>query len=173
MWETLKSRLLQTSKGKKPFRRQPTKGDDRQMACDQSQLLIMDEPTRGIDVGAKSEIHKMLRELANEGTGVIIISSRAAGNHRRCGQGGRDARGENQRGAFGQRPERRKYYRVRIGRTAENSRKLRGEKWKKEHFKNQKTQIHSKKLFAFRGNLGYFPDHWHHSNPEYPFRRIS
>ena len=39
------------------------------------QLLIMDEPTRGIDVGAKSEIHKMLRKLANEGIGVIIISS--------------------------------------------------------------------------------------------------
>ena len=39
------------------------------------QLLIMDEPTRGIDVGAKSEIQKMLRKLANEGIGVIIISS--------------------------------------------------------------------------------------------------
>lgn len=38
-------------------------------------VLIMDEPTRGIDVGAKSEIHKLLRNLANEGLGIILISS--------------------------------------------------------------------------------------------------
>lgn len=38
-------------------------------------LIIMDEPTRGIDVGAKSEIHKMIRELAQSGVGVIVISS--------------------------------------------------------------------------------------------------
>jgi ribose transport system ATP-binding protein len=38
-------------------------------------ILFMDEPTRGIDVGAKSEIHKLLRDLAQEGIGVIVISS--------------------------------------------------------------------------------------------------
>lgn len=38
-------------------------------------ILIMDEPTRGIDVGAKSEIHNMLRVLSNQGINVIIISS--------------------------------------------------------------------------------------------------
>lgn len=38
-------------------------------------LLVMDEPTRGIDVGAKAEIHNMLRELSNNGINVIIISS--------------------------------------------------------------------------------------------------
>jgi len=38
-------------------------------------LLILDEPTRGIDVGAKSEIHKLLRKLCNEGVCVVIISS--------------------------------------------------------------------------------------------------
>lgn len=38
-------------------------------------VLILDEPTKGIDVGAKAEIHKLLRELANEGIGIIIISS--------------------------------------------------------------------------------------------------
>ena len=38
-------------------------------------VIFMDEPTRGIDVGAKSEIHAMLRELSNTGIGVIIISS--------------------------------------------------------------------------------------------------
>lgn len=39
------------------------------------ELIIMDEPTRGIDVGAKRDIHFMLRALANQGTGVILISS--------------------------------------------------------------------------------------------------
>lgn len=38
-------------------------------------ILILDEPTRGIDVGAKSEIHRLLRDLANQGMGIIIISS--------------------------------------------------------------------------------------------------
>ncbi|MDP2575218.1 sugar ABC transporter ATP-binding protein [Vibrio penaeicida] len=38
-------------------------------------VIIMDEPTRGIDVGAKHEIHALLRKLASEGVGVIIISS--------------------------------------------------------------------------------------------------
>lgn len=38
-------------------------------------LIIMDEPTRGIDVGAKSEIHNLLRKLADQGVGVIIVSS--------------------------------------------------------------------------------------------------
>jgi len=38
-------------------------------------LIIMDEPTRGIDVGAKFEIHKMLRDMANTGLGIIVISS--------------------------------------------------------------------------------------------------
>ncbi|GAK50450.1 ABC transporter, nucleotide binding/ATPase protein (Sugar) [Candidatus Moduliflexus flocculans] len=38
-------------------------------------VILIDEPTRGIDVGAKSEIHKLIRELANQGIGVIMISS--------------------------------------------------------------------------------------------------
>ena len=38
------------------------------------EVLIMDEPTRGIDVGAKAEIYKMLRDLADAGKGVIVIS---------------------------------------------------------------------------------------------------
>jgi ribose transport system ATP-binding protein len=38
-------------------------------------ILIADELTRGVDVGAKSEIHSLLRALATEGTGVIVVSS--------------------------------------------------------------------------------------------------
>lgn len=38
-------------------------------------LLIVDEPTRGIDVGAKAEVHHILRELASEGVAILIVSS--------------------------------------------------------------------------------------------------
>ena len=38
-------------------------------------LLIMDEPTRGIDVGAKAEIHRLMSELAAQGLAVLMISS--------------------------------------------------------------------------------------------------
>ena len=38
-------------------------------------ILILDEPTRGIDVGAKSEIHKIMSDLAGKGLAIIMISS--------------------------------------------------------------------------------------------------
>src|SRR5208283_887942 len=38
-------------------------------------LLILDEPTRGIDVGSKSEIHKLMVQLARQGLGILMISS--------------------------------------------------------------------------------------------------
>jgi rhamnose transport system ATP-binding protein len=38
-------------------------------------VLIVDEPTRGIDVGAKVEIHRLLGQLADSGVGVLLISS--------------------------------------------------------------------------------------------------
>jgi len=41
----------------------------------QPRVLILDEPTRGIDVGAKAEIYRLMRELADRGTAVIMISS--------------------------------------------------------------------------------------------------
>ena len=40
--------------------------------CD---ILIFDEPTRGIDVGAKSEIYKLMNELVQQGKSIIMISS--------------------------------------------------------------------------------------------------
>ncbi len=41
----------------------------------QPKVLIADEPTRGIDVGSKAEVHALLRKLANEGAAVVMISS--------------------------------------------------------------------------------------------------
>jgi ABC-type sugar transport system ATPase subunit len=38
-------------------------------------ILLMDEPTRGVDVGAKAEIHKLMRALAEEGMAILMISS--------------------------------------------------------------------------------------------------
>jgi ribose transport system ATP-binding protein len=38
-------------------------------------VLILDEPTRGVDIGAKSEIYRLIDELARQGVGVIVISS--------------------------------------------------------------------------------------------------
>jgi ABC-type sugar transport system ATPase subunit len=38
-------------------------------------ILLLDEPTRGVDVGAKFDIHELLRELAVAGVGVLIVSS--------------------------------------------------------------------------------------------------
>src|SRR5262245_18330661 len=38
-------------------------------------VLIVDEPTRGIDVGTKAEVHRLLSELAGQGVAVLMISS--------------------------------------------------------------------------------------------------
>jgi ABC-type sugar transport system ATPase subunit len=38
-------------------------------------LLILDEPTRGVDVGAKADIHEIIGEFARDGGGVLMISS--------------------------------------------------------------------------------------------------
>lgn len=42
------------------------------------QVLLLDEPTRGIDVGAKAEIYAIIRELVSEGRAVVVISSELA-----------------------------------------------------------------------------------------------
>jgi ABC-type sugar transport system ATPase subunit len=38
-------------------------------------VLILDEPTRGIDVGAKAEVHRIIAELADRGMAILLISS--------------------------------------------------------------------------------------------------
>jgi ribose transport system ATP-binding protein len=37
--------------------------------------VVFDEPTQGVDVGARAEIHRLIRELADKGTAVVMISS--------------------------------------------------------------------------------------------------
>jgi ribose transport system ATP-binding protein len=41
----------------------------------QAQVLLLDEPTRGVDVGSKAEIYRLIGELAREGKGIIFVSS--------------------------------------------------------------------------------------------------
>jgi ABC-type sugar transport system ATPase subunit len=38
-------------------------------------ILILDEPTKGVDVGTKSEIHRLMKDLAKKGMGILMISS--------------------------------------------------------------------------------------------------
>jgi D-xylose transport system ATP-binding protein len=45
------------------------------MLLPQPRVLILDEPTRGVDVGAKYEIYKLMMELVKEGMSIIMISS--------------------------------------------------------------------------------------------------
>ncbi|MBP1690756.1 MAG: transporter related protein, partial [Bacteroidetes bacterium] len=44
------------------------------LACS-SRILFLDEPTRGVDVGAKASIHALMERLAREGRGLVLISS--------------------------------------------------------------------------------------------------
>ncbi|MHB1348003.1 MAG: sugar ABC transporter ATP-binding protein [Candidatus Humimicrobiaceae bacterium] len=43
--------------------------------CAGSNIVLLDEPTRGVDVGAKEEIHNIIRDLAKQGAGIIVFSS--------------------------------------------------------------------------------------------------
>jgi ribose transport system ATP-binding protein len=45
------------------------------MLLTEPRLLLLDEPTRGVDIGAKSEIYRLLGELAGQGIGVLLASS--------------------------------------------------------------------------------------------------
>ena len=39
------------------------------------EILFIDEPTNGIDIGAKSEIHNLMRRLASQGMAIVMVSS--------------------------------------------------------------------------------------------------
>jgi ribose transport system ATP-binding protein len=43
--------------------------------CSEADLFMLDEPTRGIDVGAKSEIYNIIRQLSSDGKSIMIFSS--------------------------------------------------------------------------------------------------
>ena len=43
--------------------------------CTNLRLLVLDEPTRGVDIGAKGEIQQLVNELAASGLAVLLISS--------------------------------------------------------------------------------------------------
>ena len=43
--------------------------------CTAPKVLILDEPTRGVDIGAKAEIHRLICDLAEKGTAILLISS--------------------------------------------------------------------------------------------------
>ena len=45
------------------------------MLHQQADILLLDEPTRGIDVGTKAEIYRLMGELAAEGKAIIFVSS--------------------------------------------------------------------------------------------------
>lgn len=61
------------------------------------QVLLLDEPTRGIDVGAKYEIYELILDLAKQGRGVIMVSSEMPEIMGVCDQNHRDVRRENRR----------------------------------------------------------------------------
>ena len=40
-----------------------------------TRMLLLDEPTRGVDVGARAELYQVIRRLADDGVGVLLVSS--------------------------------------------------------------------------------------------------
>ncbi len=58
-----------------PLRRQPAEGSPSRWLLTKPQFLILDEPTRGIDVGAHAEIIRLIETLCADGLALLVISS--------------------------------------------------------------------------------------------------
>ena len=75
------SRKLQVKTGSQQYAVSTLSGGNQQKVvlakwlATSPRLLIVDEPTRGIDVGTKSEVHRLLSDLAGQGIGILMISS--------------------------------------------------------------------------------------------------
>lgn len=63
------------STGRKSVRGNQQKVAVAKWLASESKILILDEPTRGIDVGAKQEIYELINRLTDEGLAIIMISS--------------------------------------------------------------------------------------------------
>ena len=59
----------------KPFRRKPAKVVIAKWIGIGPKVLILDEPTRGVDVGAKREIYQLMNELTDRGVAIVMVSS--------------------------------------------------------------------------------------------------
>ncbi len=60
---------------REPFWRKPTEGCAWEMALRGLSLMLIDEPTRGIDVGSKVEIYELIKELVENNIAILMISS--------------------------------------------------------------------------------------------------
>ncbi|CAN5304317.1 sugar ABC transporter ATP-binding protein [soil metagenome] len=75
------SKVLQVKAGSQDYAVSTLSGGNQQKVviakwlATEPKLLIVDEPTRGIDVGTKSEVHRLLSELAGQGIAILMISS--------------------------------------------------------------------------------------------------
>ncbi len=48
---------------------------ERPLRSSGTRLLLLDEPTRGVDIGARADLYRVIRRLADEGMGVLMVSS--------------------------------------------------------------------------------------------------
>ena len=72
---TAYSHAVDRAGGRQAFGRQSAEDGAGALAGADSKLLILDEPTRGVDVGAKADIYAIIDRLAAEGVAILVISS--------------------------------------------------------------------------------------------------